>query len=315
MNIDQNSEVWKRLIQGQSLDGLGLGVRNGRVDLTGLLAPKPETVKSLQTPLADVSELGNLTVLKQLTWKSLDFAGSRLNGLRFFNCTISDCIFDECGCEDWRLWGTTVMDTSFCCADLRKSALGGVQEGQVNTFQKIDFTDADLRQTAYVSAEFIGCLFKNTRLNKVNFQGSKFTDCSFAGELREVCFNRKAFGANSLPPNEMLGVDFSRAQLRSVEFRGLDLDKINFPTDADHVVLNEYPQTIDKLLKGLRGRTDIASKKLAAYLGVYRKWAGPGQRRGVLNKNDLLEIGGEDGLQVAMEMIESSRMKIANSDV
>jgi hypothetical protein len=49
----------------------------------------------------------------------------------------------------------------------------------------------------------------------------------------------------------------------------------------------------------------MASKKLAAYLGVYRKWAGPGQRQGVLNKNDLLEIGGEDGLRVVLEMVET----------
>jgi len=65
-----------------------------------------------------------------------------------------------------------------------------------------------------------------------------------------------------------------------------------------------YPQSLDRLLQGLRGRTEMACKKLAAYLGVYRKWASPGQRQGVLNKNDLLEIGGEDGLRVVLEMIE-----------
>jgi pentapeptide repeat protein len=182
-----------------------------------------------------------------------------------------------------------------------------VQEDRINTFQKVDFTGADLRQTAYVSAGFVSCLFKNTRLNKVNFQGSTFMDCSFEGELREVCFNRKGFGADALPPNEMLRVDFSRAQLRSVEFRGLDLGDVYFPTDPDHILLNEYPQTLDRLLQSLRGRTDMASKKLAAAIGVDRKWAGPRQRRGILNKNDLLEIGGEDGLRVVLGMIESHR--------
>lgn len=305
MNADQNGEVWKRLIQGKPLDGLGLGVKNGRLDLSGLLAPEPGIVKTVRTSLADVSTLDGITVLNQIEWESLDFSGSRLNGLRFQNCKISDCVFDECDCRDWRLWGTTVLNTTLSSADLRKSALGGVQEHRMNTFQNVDFSMADLRQTAYLSARFISCHFNNTRLNKVNFQGSAFTDCSFEGELREVCFNLRAFGAITLPPNEMLRVDFTRACLRSVEFRGLDLNDVSFPTDADHILLNDYPQSLDRLLQGLRRRTEMASKKLAAYLGVYRKWAGPGQRRGVLNKNDLLEIGGEDGLRVVLEMIET----------
>lgn len=305
MNADQNEEVWKRLIKGKVLDGLGLGVKDGRLDLSGLLAPEPAIAKTVRTPLAEVSVLDGITVLNQITWESLDFSGAELNGLRFQNCNITDCVFNQCDCRDWRLWGTTVLNTTFSSADLRKSALGGVQEERMNTFQKVDFTRADLRQTAYVSARFVGCLFKNTRLNKVNFQGSVFTDCVFEGELREVCFNQRAFGASALPLNEMLRVDFTRACLRSVEFRGLDLSDVCFPTDTDHILLNDYPQSLDRLLQGLRVRTEMASKKLAAYLTVYRKWAGPGQRQGVLNKNDLLEIGGEDGLRIVEEIIEA----------
>jgi len=307
MNTDQNAEVWKRLILGNLLDDFGLGTRDGRLDLSGLLAPEPATVKTVRTPLADVSELSGITVLNQITWESLDFSGSHLNGLRFLDCKLNDCAFDECDCQDWRSWGTTFSNTSFRYADLRKSALGGVQEGRINQFQNVDFTGADLRQTAYVSAGFVGCLFKNTWLDKVNFQGSAFMDCSFEGELREVCFNRKGFGANSLPPNEMLRVDFTGAKLRSVEFRGLNLDDVCFPTDPDHIVLDEYPQALDKLIQGLQVRTDMASKQLAAFLGVYQKWVGPMQRQGVLNKKDLLEIGGEDGLRVLLEMIESQQ--------
>ena len=305
MNADQNEEVWKRLAQGKPLDGLGLGVRDGRLDLSGLLAPEPTIVRTVRTPLADVSALDGITVLNHIKWESLDFSSSRLNGLRFQNCKISNCVFDECGCRDWRLWRTTVLNSTFISADMRKSALGGVQEHWVNTFQKVDFTRTDLRQTAYVSARFNNCLFKNTRLNKVNFQGSAFTDCSFEGELREVCFNQRAFGATALPPNEMLRIDFTRASLRSVEFRNLDLNEVCFPTDPDHVLLNDYPQSLERLLQGLRGRTELASRKLAAYLGAYRKWAGPRQRQGVLNKNDLLEVGGEDGLRIVLKMIET----------
>ena len=65
------------------------------------------------------------------------------------------------------------------------------------------------------------------------------------------------------------------------EFRELDLRDVSFPSDPEHILLNEYPQTLDRILEGLRTRKDIPSGMLAAYLGVCRKWAGPGQIRGV----------------------------------
>lgn len=286
---------------------MGLGRVDGRIDLRRLLAPEPAILKTSRTQLADVSELEEITIFKNVDWKSLDFSGSRLNSIRFHDSEISDCIFDDCECRDWRFWGMKFSNTTFRSADLRKSALGGLKEGRINRFEKVDFSGADLRQTAYVSARFADCLFKNTRLNKVNFGGSVFIDCRFEGELREVCFNRTAFRANGLEPNEMLGVDFSSASLRTVEFRGLDLNHVHFPSDSDHIILNEYPDSLDKLLQSLRKRTDMPSKKLAAYMQVYRKWVGPNQRQGVLNKNDLLEIGGEDGLRLVLELLETQR--------
>jgi uncharacterized protein YjbI with pentapeptide repeats len=301
----QDAEVWKRLIQGRPLDGLDLGTKDGRIDLSGLLVPDPTILKTVRTPSADVSQIGGLTEIKKATWQSLDFSGSRLPGLRFHDCKLIDCVFDNCKCRDWRFWGTTFSDTSFRSADLRQSAMGGVQGKKVNVFRGVDFTEADLRQTAFLSAEFSACIFKNTRLDKVNFQGSRFTDCSFEGEMKEVCFYRHGFGAEAFPPNEMQNVDFSRAQLKSVEFRGLDLDKVRFPADSKHIVLDDYPLALDRILNKLREQNDLASKTLAAYLGVYRKWVGQNQRRGVLNIDDVLEAGSEDGLRIILDEVGS----------
>lgn len=305
MNADQNSEAWKRLSEGKPLADMGLGQINGRLDLTHLLAPEPVIRKTTRTKLADVSELAGITVFKNVRWKSLDFSGSRLNSLRFFDSEISDCVFNGCDCRDWRFWGTTFSNISFCSADLRNSALGGVQEGKINQFEKVDFSGADLRQTAYRSARFANCLFKNTRLDKVNFHGSIFIDCRFEGELREVCFNRTAFGTDGLRPNEMLRVNFSNANLRWVEFRGLDMSDVRFPNDPDHILVTQYAEALEELLLLLRERSDMPSKKLAACIEVFLKWAGPKQRQGVLNKKDLLEAGGDEGLRFVLGVLEA----------
>jgi uncharacterized protein YjbI with pentapeptide repeats len=187
MKREMDMEVLTRLIQGKSFDGLEIGLKNDRLDLRGLTIPEPAIGKTLRTTIADVSEMEGL-VVRGATWKHLDFSGSHLNGLRFFDCVINNCVFDNCSCRDWRLWATTISETSLHSTNLRKSVLGGVLENKRNTFRNVDFTAADLRQTSYVAAEFVGSTFKNTRLDKVDFQTSTFAKCKFEGELRESSF-------------------------------------------------------------------------------------------------------------------------------
>jgi hypothetical protein len=207
------------------------------------------------------------------------------------------------------MWTTRIEDVTFRSTDLRQSALGGIVENHTNAFHRVSFIECDMRQTAYTSARFSECTFRSTRLDNVNFQGSIFEDCTFEGELKEVCFNRTGFGAEKLSPNDMVRVDFSRASLRSVEFRNLDLNEVRFPTDEEHIVLNNYPRMLDIVLQKLQTQDGMTSKKLAAYLGVYRRWAGPRQQRGSLNKNELLEVGGEQGLRLFLSILESEGSK------
>jgi len=298
-----NASIWKRLVDGGSLDSLGLGVRNGRLDLRCLSAPEPTLGETTHTVIADIAKLEGQIRFEGVNLQSLDFSGSQLGHLRFCNCVIRNCIFDNCSCREWKLWGTTVDNSFFRETDLRGAVLGGVIAGRRNSFHKVDFTGADLRGTTYTAAEFAGCMFKDTRLDKVDFQTSTFRDCVFEGELRDVIFYRRGFGGEEFPANEMVSVDFTHAQLRFVEFRNLDLDKVSFPEDADHLVLNNYPQCLDRAIQVLQGRSDLIARKLTAYLGVVRKWAGEHQRRGVLNKKDIVEIVGEAALADLLECI------------
>lgn len=311
MYNSQSAEVWERLIGGKSLEGLGLSIKDGRIDLSGLFIPDPIVTNQFSTKIADVKVLGNLIKIKKANWNALDFTGSRLNHFLFFDSIINDCIFDKCSCQNWGMWGTTISNTRFHATDLRDSALGGIDKGKRNVFRKVDFTKGDLRRIACTSAEFIDCLFRDTKLNKVNFGGSQFVRCTFEGELREVCFNRYGFRAEKLPPNEMIDVDFSRAQLRTVEFRELDLDKVRFPEDEDHVILTNYPEALDRIIGYFKGKTDVSSRMLVADLGCLRKWVGPRQRQGVLNKKDLVEglpPGGEEELiKKILELISESQ--------
>jgi uncharacterized protein YjbI with pentapeptide repeats len=296
MDARQTAEVWARLIGGGSLAGLDLPVNGGRVDLRGLVAPDPAVLRQSVTASTELTELDELIVIRATHWRGIDFSGAQLRSLRFFDSAIEDCCFEGTLCRDWRMWGTTIVNTSFRAADLRKAALGGVEDGKRNTFRQVDFTQADLRQTVYVSCDMIGCSFVETKLSKVDFQGTVFVNCTFEGELDEVLFYRHGFRGEAFPANEMGGVDLRRSKLRHVEFRGLDMSEVQWPEGDDHLVVDDYTATLDRALVVLKGRTDVASKKLSAVLGMKRKWAGHDQKRGVLSIPDLIEAGGREAV-------------------
>jgi hypothetical protein len=248
-----------------------------------------------------------------MDWRSLDFSGGRLNSLRFYQSEVSNCRFDKCQLKDLRLWATTIRDTSFQGADLRESALGaatvkGPLRGKRNTYVGVDFTEADLTGTAYVAAAFERCTFRNTKLVKIDFGTSTFVDCQFEGEMLEVRFSRCGFQGEAFPPNEMVDVDFSRAKLRDVEFRGLRLDRVRLPSDEEHIVSKSFAAVLARLIGMLTEQGDQTAKILAAYLGGYRKWADP-EAPGVLNTQDLAEAG-DDAVKRVRGLLHQLGVKI-----
>src|ERR1017187_7593352 len=284
MNESLKIEAWSRLRQGESLTGLSLAMIGGPIDLRGLSLRKPVPVHIQQFGHFNVGKLLATEDFRQVKLIGLDFTGSQLPSIRFYGAEIRNCLFDDCKMADLRMWSTVVADSSFRCANLRGASLGGIDNGKRNRFLGADFSGADMRETGYKSASFEGCLFRRTRLEKTNFQGTNFADCRFEGEVRDVIFNRLAYKGEEFPPNEMVSVDFSRAQLRYVDFRGLTMDRVLLPQDKEHVVLKNYAYAMDKILGVLREQEDSTAKKLVFVLENSRKWVVPNQVQGVINK-------------------------------
>jgi hypothetical protein len=159
------------------------------------------------------------------------------------------------------------------------------------------------RGTAYKAAVFERCIFRNAKLVTIDFQTSTFTDCIFEGELRDVLFYRCGFQGETFPPNEMTNVDFSRARLRSVGFRGLTLDRVQLPHDADHIVINNFSAALDKMICELRLHEDAVAKKLIAFLMIDREWVLPDQAQGVINTKDLAGVTGQEGVERLLSVL------------
>ena len=307
------AEAWRRLVNGASPHELGLEIKDGRFDLSGLILSEPTVVKQWQTPLANITQIEPPAEFRRVKWQNLDLSNSKLVSLRFEESQIINCRFDGCDMRDLRLWATDIADSSFRGADLSDSGLGlatlkkSAIRGRRNTFTEVDFSEANLRGTVYLAAAFERCLFCNTKLENVNFGTSTFVNCHFQGELREVIFWRsdlfsRQFPEDAFPPNEMQDIDFSRAKLRWVEFRGLSLKQVHFPVDPDHVIIQNGPTVLDKLIDTLKKQGDKTARILVAAFEVERKWAAPGAFC-ILNKLDLAQAG-EDAISRVMELLE-----------
>jgi uncharacterized protein YjbI with pentapeptide repeats len=304
-----NLEIWDRLLRNKPLSGLPVETRSGRVNLGAVELPAPSLLRRAHVHGVTLNELMPGAIIQGAEWQSIDFTGSKLGSIRFFDCDIRDCLFDNCQLKDWRVWGTTISQSSFKGANLMKSALGAVFNAKRNTYSEVDFSEADLRETVYRAAAFEKCVFRGTKLSGIDFQTSTFKDCIFVGELRDVLFYKRGFDGNDFPENEMVNVDFSQAALHDVSFRGLSLDRVKFPEDGHHIVIRDVAYTLARLSDQLKQQGDITAKRAIAFLNLGRRWVEPHQAQAVMNIDDMAETIGMEGVARIRELLRKMNVK------
>jgi pentapeptide repeat protein len=153
------------------------------------------------------------------------------------------------------------MRTSFLNADLRNGVLGAWHEGRGSRYSDADFSDSDLRGITSPAATYTNCNFANARLDGIDFQASGFVRCRFAGAVSNVTFWDHGFKTGKPDPNTMEDVDFTQAQLRWVDFRRLDLERVRLPSTPGHLIVTGYPGPRVRACRSRRRRQLICSKE------------------------------------------------------
>lgn len=284
--------IWERLVAGRELSDLDLPRREHRIVVGALHLAGSRDVRAL----------------KGVTLKSLDFGGANLDELQWHDAEIDDCDFSSAKCTHWRMWRTRISNSSFRRANLTESMLGAVINGtERNTWTNVDFRNATMRHTMFISAAFSGCDFSNARIVHVDFGGSTFKDCRFAGTLEDVMFWEHTVGNDAVPLNTMEGVDMASAVLRHVDFRNLDASSFVLPTNPEHIIIKDYQQTLDCVLAYLGADPSVEAGRLLTVLRAKKKWCKVGTRIGILNRHDLRELGAEQVAERALDACSRTR--------
>jgi uncharacterized protein YjbI with pentapeptide repeats len=258
-------EVVASLIAGRSLEGLGLGDHDDRVDLRYLPAPIPQRLARFESSGWFVEALGDLVTLRGVKLARLDLSGSQLQSLRFHDATIDNCRFDAAVCRDWRLWGTRITDSSFARADLRGAAVGTWHEGRRNEWRNVNFAGADFRVAVSQAALYEDCTFDAAKLAKVRFEQCAFLRCRFAGSVSEVIFDGRELPDRAVP-QPMQDVDLADARLERVEFLGCELDRVIIPKDPDISLIRGYRCVVEHALALIDGDNSRPARMLRGEL-------------------------------------------------
>jgi len=71
---------------------------------------------------------------------------------------------------------------------------------------------------------------------------------------------------------------------------------VKWPESDEHIIVHDYPAQLDRVLAFLNARSDIDAKAVAAVLSNKRKWLGPHQRIGAVNRKDIIEAARNEEL-------------------
>ena len=283
MNPDQSalSERWSanpmrqagkdaldRLRRGLAPNAARLPVVNGLADLRGFQFPSPVVLNEISGsagPLSGrdrVQRIKGRETLHRITLADVDFSFAKVGGTFWENCTFERVKFREADLRSVRFAACNFKDVDFDQSNMENTYHGTTINSTNGTYERVTFRASNLVRSVYSSPRFSNCDFSRARLDGVDFRGSRFERCKFAGRLNQVWFRgrfpdaspgeQEALRRTGIDPaslvNPMHQVDFSDAVLDDCMFvNGIDLSTCRFSNDGVHIVIRNRTATFREL--------------------------------------------------------------------
>jgi hypothetical protein len=190
--------------------------------------------------------------------------------------------------------------------------LGGGKGTPSCTYDSVSFANADLRRIIPSKACFLSCNFAKARIEKIEFDGTRLTNCVFDGKVEDVRF----YG--ELPDAELLrNVDFKNAMFSGVEFRRLSIQSgdVIWPGDRDIYVVTRYTDVLDQSLDILEGDSSETARYLKVIFAHCRKWASPRQYYGYINRRDFHVFPERNRTMSMLDIVIRRAVSLANAEL
>src|SRR5256885_1433597 len=170
---------------------------------------------------------------------------------------------------------------------------GGDSTARVSGCMKVASTCAPSTRRRHAqreSSQAIGADFSRSRFRDTRWYGSRFVDCTFAGEIKGSEF-RSTDDSARVPrrPDMLDGVDLSRTSLVECEFYGLNFDRTVFPRDINHLAVEDFPCFLEHTIALLADHKTKAGEFTFSSMTRELGRLGPAQRRGVINLSDVVD--------------------------
>jgi fluoroquinolone resistance protein len=185
-------------------------------------------------------------VIKKKKFEDHDFSAVELINTVWRHCTFVNCKFDNTIFKDNTFINCRFIDLSFSGCRFTDCQIAKNSGKHSGIFENVQFENCRFTRSDFNFPVIRSCRFINNVYNETDFDGSRFYDCWFAGDIDSVEFRGYSVLATThwrglfkqVEPrkyrNHMKNVDFSQARLRYAGFsHGINLADCRFPDDGN----------------------------------------------------------------------------------
>lgn len=195
-------------------------------------------------------EVDKVLYIKSNTFINVDFSFADLSNTNWRNCKFIDCKFQHSTFYNVTCKNCTFEDLEFTSCKFKHCELAQNISTDSGKFINVNFIKSSFKYVNFCFPIFDKCLFKDCRIEKVDFDGSRFSDTSFEGVIDSADFRGYSLTSSTgflglfkkfdplKYPNMMRNVDFLKAELKWVGFtHNIDLSNTKFPTGNNYILI------------------------------------------------------------------------------
>ena len=126
-------------------------------------------------------------------------------------------------------------------------------------------------------ARFERCTFNHCVFQQFDAKEADFVECAFIGTMTSACFYGRSESADGgLRRNTFDGNDLTRAKLRRVEFRGVDLRTSGLPVGPEYLRVDDFLVKAQQARTAMSAWPDAEREKAGWLLRLYEeRWNEP----------------------------------------